>query len=52
MSTFDQTFKQLLAAWNDHQDLRATGAPPAVLYASRARLDSLRTAAALHRMNL
>lgn len=49
MSTFETTFKQLLAAWNQHQDLRASGAHSAALYESRAQLDTLRSEAALLR---
>ncbi|MEM9200158.1 MAG: hypothetical protein AAGC53_00785 [Actinomycetota bacterium] len=37
-------FNRLLKAWNDHQDLRAKGAPIAELAASRARLDMIRHA--------
>ncbi len=51
MSTFETTFKQLLAVWNEHQDLRASGADSAALYESRARLDGLRSEAALLRMS-
>jgi hypothetical protein len=35
---------RLLAAWNDHQDLRRDGAPLPELYASRIRLDAARDA--------
>ena len=36
------TFDTLLTAWNDHEELRKKGAPPAVLLASRTRLDAAR----------
>ncbi len=33
---------QLLKTWNNHQELRATGATPAELWNSRAELDQVR----------
>ena len=36
--------RQLLDAWNHHQDLRRNGAPIAELAASRAQLDMIRQA--------
>ena len=37
-------FDRLLEAWNNHQDLRESGAPIAELAASRAQLDMIRHA--------
>ncbi len=43
--TNEQTaqFQELLKAWNEHQDLRQQGAPVADLFASRNKLDAIRT---------
>lgn len=51
MRNFNDTFTQLLAAWNAHQDLRSHGASSGELYHSRTRLDNLRAEAALQRMS-
>ncbi len=42
MADFETNFKDFLAAWNRHQDLRSTGAPISSLIDSRVQLDVLR----------
>lgn len=49
---FNQSFQQLLSAWNQHQDLRQSGADVGKLSASRADLDQLRLDAARSRDTL
>lgn len=42
MADFETNFKQFLAAWNQHQELRSSGAPISSLFDSRVQLDMLR----------
>ena len=42
MADFDNSFKQFLAAWNHHQELRDAGANISSLLDSRLQLDVLR----------
>jgi hypothetical protein len=43
---FEESFEQLLAAWNDHQDLRGSNPTIGRLWTSRAVLDQRRLDAA------
>lgn len=42
MADFDNCFKDFLAAWNHHQELRSSGANISSLFDSRLQLDMLR----------
>ncbi len=42
MADFDTNFKHFLAAWNNHQELRSSGAAVSSLLDSRMQLDMLR----------
>ena len=42
VADFETNFKQFLAAWNQHQELKSTGANLNSLFDSRVQLDMLR----------